>query len=51
MVVFDINDSYSSIVSGGGRFEEVFGIIDYFGVYVWDIFFGSPPRSFLHVGC
>jgi len=43
---FDFNDPYFLLVSGGGRFEELFGILDYFSIHSYDIFFGSPPGSF-----
>ncbi len=43
---FDFDDPYFLLVSGGGRFEELFGILDYFSAYSYDIIFGSPPGSF-----
>lgn len=43
---FDFDDPYFLLISGGGRFEELFGILDYFKIHFYDIFFGSPPGSF-----
>jgi hypothetical protein len=43
---FDFSDPYFLSISGGGRFEEVFGIYDYFKKYPFDLLFGSPPGSY-----
>lgn len=43
---FDFDDPYFLLVSGGGRFEELFGILDYFNNFTYEIFFGSPPGAF-----
>lgn len=43
---FDFSDPYFVLVSGGGRFEELFGIFDYFERKPFEIFFGAPPGNF-----
>lgn len=43
---FNLDDPYFLLVSGGGRFEELFGILDYFAIHSYDVVFGSPPGSF-----
>ena len=43
---FDFTDPYFLSISGGGRFEEIFGIYDYFQRHPFDVLFGSPPGSY-----
>lgn len=43
---FDFSDPYFLSISGGGRFEEMFGIYEYFQQHPLDALFGSPPGSY-----
>jgi len=43
---FDFADPYFLSISGGGRFEELFGIYDYFLRRPLDLLFGAPPGSY-----
>jgi hypothetical protein len=43
---FDFADPYFLSISGGGRFEEVFGIYEYFIKYPFDLPLGAPPGSY-----
>jgi len=43
---FNFDDPYFLAVSAGGRFEEVFGIYNYFTENPLDLLFGSPPGSY-----
>ena len=43
---FDWTDPYFLLVAAGGRFEEVFGIQNYFRAHPLDVFFGSAPGAY-----
>lgn len=43
---FDFSDPYFVLVAGGGRFEELFGIFEYFAHRPFEIIFGAPPGNF-----
>jgi hypothetical protein len=43
---FDWSDPYFLLVAAGGRFEEVFGIQNYFRAHPLDVFFGSAPGAY-----
>jgi hypothetical protein len=45
-VEFDLSDPYFLSISGGGRFEEIFGIYEYFLKHPFDVLFGAPPGSY-----
>jgi hypothetical protein len=43
---FDFSDPYFLSISGGGRFEEIFGMYKHFQQHPLDLIFGSPPGSY-----
>lgn len=43
---FDFSDPYFVLVSGGGRFEELFGIFDYFARKPFELILGAPPGNY-----
>lgn len=43
---YDFSDPYFVLIAGGGRFEEIFGIFDYFAQKPFEIILGAPPGNF-----
>lgn len=43
---YDFSDPYFVLIAGGGRFEELFGIADYFAQKPFEIILGAPPGNF-----